>query len=183
MSWVNKNNPIARLGTIFYKANMMRSRFYSVILAVLLIASRASFAAEPVSSSPYETLTISLEEKHLINKLLTTMAENNIFKLLLEKKRLEMIGENIQRVHPIRFLGTVFTDHHMVDCMHKIRESGFKWDGFVEGFGERMRQEAKRDNLAPYVPGFAEAVQRNPDKIMVYIKAVDFEGLVKFLLS
>lgn len=155
---------------------------YLSICALLLSLFRPLIAASPPTNNPYESLPITAEEKHLISKLLTTMAENNIFMLLLEKKRLEKIGGRIHHVHPLRFLGTVFTDSSLTSCMREIRKSKFKWEGFMDGFTERMRDEARRDQLAPYIPGFAKAVDRNPEQIMSYIQGSDFENLVKFLL-
>lgn len=161
----------------------MRNAFLWLFLLITTCYPAREIYSEESRTAAYDSLPISGEERTLINKLLFTMAENNIFKLLLEKKRLEKIGDRIHNVHPIRFLGTVFTDPRLVYCMKEIRKSSFKWDGFIEGFGDRMREEAKRGNLAPYVPGFAAAIHKNPEQIMVYIHAVDFEGLVKFLLS
>jgi hypothetical protein len=133
--------------------------------------------------SPYETLTISQEDKIIIGRLLMTMAENNIFKLLMEKKRLEKWGDDINHVHPVRFLGTVFTDPRLIYCMREIKRSSFKWDSFVEGFSERMREEAGRNNLVRYVEGFAEAIGRDAKDLYVYFENADFEGLVKHLLK
>ncbi|NGX46020.1 MAG: hypothetical protein K940chlam2_01201 [Chlamydiae bacterium] len=138
---------------------------------------------ESGQSSPYDNLTISAEEKMIIGRLLMTMAENNVFELLMEKKRLERWGEEIDHVHPVRFLGTVFTDPRLVHCMREIRRSSFKWNGFMEGFSERMREEATNNNLVKYVDGFAEAVKREPAELYPFFEQVDFEGLVKYLLN
>lgn len=161
---------------------MKMTGFWILVLSALFLTTKPlAFAAS--DSAPYDTLLISGEEKHLIAKLLTTMADNNVIKLLFEKKKLEKIGERIHHVHPMRFLGTVFTDGRLSSSMKEISRSGFKWDGFMEGFAERMRGEAKRGNLLPYVPGFAEAVHRNPEEIAAYIERLDFEGLVKYLIN
>lgn len=138
---------------------------------------------EKSEPSPYDSLAITAEDRKTICKLLMTMAENNVFKLLIEKKRLEQWGDEIYHVHPVRFLGTVFTDPRLIYFMREIRRSSFKWDGFVEGFAERMREEASRNNLVRYVDGFAEAVQRDSVEIYPFFEKADFEGLVKYLLK
>ena len=133
--------------------------------------------------SPYDTLLITAEEKVIIGRLLMTLAEDNVFKLLMERKRLERWGEQIGHVHPVRFLGTVFTDPRLTYCMREIKRSSFKWDGFVDGFAERMQEEAEKNNLVKYVQGFAAAVNRDPEGLYPYFEKADFEGLVKYLLK
>ncbi len=111
------------------------------------------------------------------------MAEDNVVKLLFKQNRLREIGRLIQPVHPLRFLGTVFSDRRLMRYMAEIRQSKFKWEEFIKGFVERMRYEAKLDNLLPYASGFAQMVNRDPVWITKYIETRDFEGLVLFLLS
>jgi hypothetical protein len=154
-----------------------------LFLCLLFFSATWLPAAEEVN--PYQQLSIEPGEKQLIAKLLTTMANNNVFQLLLEKGRLEKIGRNIHHIHPMRFLGTVFTDRDLTWCMREIRKSHFKWDGFIDGFAERMKGEAAKvpNNLLPYVEGFAREVSRDPEMIRSYIKSQNFEGLVKFLIS
>jgi len=131
----------------------------------------------------YESLFISIEDKQNINSLLMTMADNGVFKLLFEKKRLERIGHKISHVHPMRFLGTVFSDPRLVRCMYSIRRSGFKWDGFIDGFSERFKKEIKANNINKYIPGFAEMLDLKQADIQAYVNYKDFEGLVLYLME
>lgn len=137
----------------------------------------------PAASNSYETLPITDVDKELITELLQTMAEDNVVKLLFKQNRLKEIGRLIHPMHPLRFLGTVFSDRRLVRYMGEIRQSNFKWEEFIKGFVERMRYEARRDNLLPYVHGFAQAINRDPTWVARYIEVRDFEGLVVFLLS
>ncbi|MCI0381684.1 MAG: hypothetical protein L0207_01335 [Chlamydiae bacterium] len=137
----------------------------------------------------YYELEVSQEKKKLINQLLNTMAKNNVFKLLFEKKRLKEIGKKILDVHPVRFLSIIFTDNRLIECLVKIRENSFKWEGFTKGDKDipglfiRMEREADRDNLTRYIPGFSEEVQVDNQKIISYIQNRKFEGLIKYLLE
>ena len=163
----------------------MRLRGCYLILCILFLTIKPfAFCANTYSTNSYESLLITQEQKNQITELLRTMAENNVLKLIFKQGGLKEIGAFIQPVHPLRFLGTVFTDKRLTGYMREIRKSDFKWEGFMkEGFVERMRREARHGNLLPYVPGFARAVSRNPERIVSYIEAMDFEGLVIFLLS
>ena len=131
----------------------------------------------------YEALPITFEEKQKIAKILITMAENNIFQLLFEKKHLERLGFEINHVHPIRFIGTVFSDPRLAHCMRRIKRSGFKWDGFMDGFSQRFREEIKANNINAYVPGLAESLNVKPEEIQAYVNNNDLEGLIIFLMG
>ncbi len=121
-------------------------------------------------------------EMKTIHKIISTMAEKNVFQLALEKKTMEKKGKKIRHVHPLRFIGYTFNDPYLKKCMNEIKKSIFKWHSFVEGFGERMHEEHHRGNLNSYVPGFAAMLRVNENKVYEYINKKDWEGLVKYLL-
>lgn len=129
----------------------------------------------------YETLPLTAEEKEKIGEILMTLAENNVFQLLFQKKRLERLGHEIHHVHPVRFMGTVFSDPRLVYCMRSIRRSSFKWDGFLDGFIERIQDEAKAGNLNDYIPGLAEALHLKAQDLQYFVDQKNFEGLIVFL--
>lgn len=139
-------------------------------------------------SNPYAFLPITEKEAKIIWNIIDTIANSNLIALGFKKGDLEEKGHKINHVHPLRFLGTVFSDPYLKSCMKEIRTSYFKWNGFFEGssgqgFSNRMDQEYKRNNLLPYVAGFSQAVNANPDQIRVYIQKRDWEGFVKYLLK
>lgn len=139
---------------------------------------------QEVSSQTDIFLQLPLDdnERKLIASIITTMAEKNILKLGLMRKTLEKKGRKIHHVHPLRFLGYIFSTPHLKISMQRIKKSHFKWDGFIDGLSKKMREEAHSDNLARYVPGFAQYLQINADQVMDYIAKHDWEGLVYFLL-
>lgn len=150
---------------------------------VQVVEPEATEAKTQASASAYDTLPISVVEKQKIHAILTTMAENNVFKLLFQKKQLEKWGREIHHVHPVRFLGSVFSDPRLVNCMFEIRRSGFKWDGFIEGFSQRFLAELKRGNVNQYIPGFSASLHLNERDVMAYVNFKDFEGLVLYLME
>jgi len=137
----------------------------------------------PSSKDLYETLPITVEEKQKIGRILSTMAENNVFKLLFEKKYLERLGREVNHVHPVRFIGTVFSDPRLVHCMFQIRRSGFKWDGFIDGFRERFMEEVRANNVDKYLPGLAKALNVSAEDLQAYAHYKDVEGLVLYLME
>jgi len=139
--------------------------------------------APEAQPTPYDTLLITPSEKQKIGQLLSTMANNSVFKLLFEKKRLERLGHDVNNVHPIRFIGTVFSDPRLVYCMRRIKSSGFKWDGFIDGFSQRFRKEIREGNIDVYLPSFAEALNVSLQDVQAYVNYKDFEGLVIYLME
>lgn len=136
---------------------------------------------EPAKVNAYETLLLSIDEREKIAEILITLAENNVFQLLFQKKRLERLGHEIHHVHPMRFMGTVFSDPRLVYCMRCIRRSSFKWDGFLDGFVERIKDEAKAGNLNDYVPGLAETLHLKQHDLQGFVDQKNFEGLIVYL--
>ncbi len=133
--------------------------------------------------SAYERLPISVEDKQKINAILTTMADNNVFQLLFEKKRLERLGQEVNHVHPLRFLGAVFNDPRLVYCMFQIRNSGFKWNGFIDGLADRLKLEIRANNVNKYVLGFSESLDVRAEDVQTYVNYQDANGLVLFLME
>ncbi len=134
------------------------------------------------SSELFYQLPLVDWEMKTIHKIIDTMAEKNVFQLALEKSSMEKKGKKIRHVHPLRFVGYVYGDGHLKRCMHEIKKSYFKWHSFLDGFGEKMHEEYRANNLAQYVPGFSQSLGVNQDSVMQYINDKDWEGLLKFLL-
>lgn len=131
----------------------------------------------------YELLFIKQYEADIIWEIIDTLANNNLVVLGLNAFHLEKQGKKIHHIHPLRFLGTIFSDPYLKACMKEIKTSDFKWNSFLDGLSERMDQEYEKDNLLPYVFHFSQAVKANPDQIRGYIQKRDWKGVVKYLIK
>jgi hypothetical protein len=142
--------------------------------------------AQTVEDSPqlefFFSLPLDDNEKRVINAMILTIAEKNVIKLGLMRKTIEKKGKRIHHVHPLRFIGYIFATPHLKTSMHKIRKSSFKWDGFIDGFSKKMKDESNNGNLIQYIPGFAEYLDVDFEECMHYVHKKDWEGFVKFLL-
>lgn len=134
------------------------------------------------SQDPFEEIGLEDWEKKTVYKIITTMAEKNLFQLALEKRSLEKKGRSINHIHPLWFMGYILSDPKLKSDIYVIKKSHFKWDSFIDGFSRRMREESRDDNLAVYVSGFAELLDADPEMVMEYIEDHDWEGLVVALL-
>lgn len=130
----------------------------------------------------YNQLRLTETDKKLIRKIVTTMADKNIFQLLLDKKTLEKKGKQVRPVHPLRFVGYICAEGYLHKCLSAISKNHFKWSSFVDGFKERMKEEAKKGQLLPFVAGFSQLLDQDPNVIAGYINRGDYEGLLKHLL-
>lgn len=123
----------------------------------------------------------------LIQELVTTLAENGKISLLFKRGHLHNLGVALKKVHPLKFLSTVFADPHLKLCMGEIFDDRFKRTGFLEGenhdgISHSLTQEANRGKLEPYLNDFAQKVNIPVEAIRPFIKNSDWEGLILFLI-
>ena len=156
----------------------------SVKLAIEHSPEPAARGLDPslINTQLFYQLPLNDGDKELIYKIIDTMAKDNVIKLGLKRKSMERKGKKIRHVHPLRFLGYIFADRHLRHCMREISRSSFKWNGFIDGLKDRIKEEAARGNLNKYIHGFALHVNGDEQKITYYIENRDWEGLVRCLL-
>lgn len=124
------------------------------------------------------------EDKKNIQIIIKTMAEKGLVKLLLDRRYLEKKGDLVNYIHPLRFIGYIFSDEKLKECMRQIKTSKFKWNEFIKGFSRRMDEEYSMDNLKYYIPEFVEQVRpQHPERIERFIKKKSWESLVADLLN
>lgn len=131
---------------------------------------------------PFYQLPINEKERKLIFELMKTIGEKNVWGLLFKKKEVEKLGKRVNHVHPMRFIGHILSDPKMKKWLKNVRNSSFKWDHFIDGFSDRMKEEHAKNNLLHHIPGFAHLLNVDPNEVTSYIENRDYEGLVKSLL-
>ncbi len=131
----------------------------------------------------YAQLPITETEASLIYEIIDTISSTSWPKLLLIASEVERKGRRVDNVHPLRFLGTIFSNNHLKKCMIDLMDSFFQWNGFISGLAKRLGDENKRNNLLPYVPGFCRVVKANPDQVRFYIQRQKWEELVIYLIK
>ncbi|HSW87438.1 MAG TPA: hypothetical protein VLG49_08085 [Rhabdochlamydiaceae bacterium] len=164
------------------KEPQMDPSFSQVKVSLREQISSAQTLQDISEEDPFLELPIDDNEKKIISSIILTMAEKNVIKLGLMRRTLEKKGKRIHHVHPLRFLGYIFSTPHLRTSMNKIKRSSFKWDGFIDGLSKKMRDEAIDNNLGRFVPGFSRFLNIESEQVMKYIYRQDWEGLVRFLL-
>ena len=95
---------------------------------------------------------------------------------------MKKLGKKIEPVHPLRFLGYIFSTNELKKRMPKIKESHFKWNKFTEGLFERLSKEARHDNLNRFVPRFAQVVGFSESVIEDCVRRHDWSGMLDYLM-
>ena len=87
-------------------------------------------------------------EKEDLRFILKTMATNSVAGVLKYRSQLEAAGDRIDRLHPLRFLETVFTDEELKAYMHNVRKrGGWIWGEFIKGVKGSLQEESEIENL------------------------------------
>ena len=136
------------------------------------------------TQDPFYQLPLLEEDKKNIQIIIKTMAEKGLVKLLLERRYLEKKGDQVNYIHPLRFIGYIFSDEKLKNCMRQIKTSRFKWNEFIKGFSRRMDEEYTLDNLIRFIPEFVEQVHvQHPERIEDFIRKKSWEEFVADLLN
>lgn len=135
---------------------------------------------------PFYHLTLEHSDICNIHDLLSKMSSKGKLSLLKNAPSLYSLGNKIRRVHPLRFGGYIFSQHDLRKKMRTISESSFKWNNFINGFGERMDKEIKKGNFYQYLPGFHDSLRHLPmDRGVVeqLIENRNWNGLVRYCIN
>jgi len=140
-------------------------------------------ADEQVKDVSFYSLPIHQWEKKVIEKIISSMAEKSLAQLLLDRKEMEKRGDQIHHVHPLRFVGHVMSDTYLKNCMISFKSNVFKWSNFIDGYAERMREEAARDNLLKHIEGFCDFLKIDKNPVYEIASKGNYEELVVYLLQ
>ena len=140
------------------------------------------------SEMTFGELICTEADRENIAYIISTMAENGKLKLLFSyKSELKQRGAEINHVHPLRLLGVVFSDPYLKECMDRIYDDYFKWDGFLNGEGDgliqSLQRHASQGRIEVYLNDFAKQVGADPEIVKGYAKSSDWENLVRYLLK
>ena len=163
------------------------------MIGLLLLGSSLAFAVEAPAgktfSVGYEKLSISDNESQMIYQIIDTLGTSSLLKLYRKEDDLVEMGSKVQHVHPFMFLEVILKDPHLKQCMVSVEHSYFKWKGFIRGSGKspgfaaKCERELARDNFAPYIMEFCQAVDADPDQIGSLIERKKWEKLVRNLIG
>ena len=163
-------------------------KFVCSILFLLLFASSGVASiikkppAKPVETS-YQELICTEQDRAHIYEIISTMAEKGKLGLLFQQNHLRELGAQINHVHPLKFLASIFKDPHLKSCMYYIWDDYFKRNGFLDGLGPSLTRETEKGKLDFYLKDFAVDIGVAPEILKIYVDIRDWENLVLFLIQ
>jgi hypothetical protein len=158
---------------------------------VLSLKENTNNSSTDIARELYNKLPLTEEEARIIYQIIDAVGNWGIPKLYKREDEMGVLGNKVQHVHPFKFLETVLNTPHLKQSMILIEDGLFnlKWRGFFDGssqspgFSAKCEREFARDNLAPYIVGFCQAVKANPEQVRHFIEKKEWEKLVRFLIK
>src|SRR3990167_7732362 len=100
--------------------------------------------------NPYSELVCTSKDKDLIIEIVTTVAENGKFSLLMKQSYLRNLGSEIDHVHPLKFIAVAVSTSYLRSCLIRIFDDYFKRNGFMDGLGESLTNQTNNGTMEPY---------------------------------
>jgi len=138
--------------------------------------------AKPTEIS-YKELICTEQDKAYIYAIISTMAENGTLSLLFKQSELKEMGAQINHVHPLKFLSSIFTNPNLKSGMANIWDDYFKKNGFLDGLAPSLSRELEKGKLMQYLAEFAAEIGVKEESLRPYFEARDWENLVLFLIQ
>jgi hypothetical protein len=131
----------------------------------------------------YQNLACSEEDKNKIVELITTIGSYGKIDLFMHhEKRMREIEKDIRPIHPMKFLGTIFSKPELKKYMKNIHDDWFKWKYFVDGLSPNMTTETLKRKNYLYLPDFAKEVNCKEYELKVYLDRKDWSGFLEYLI-
>ncbi len=159
-----------------------------VLALLVLLAPFASCSIvkkpppKPVELS-YNDLVCTEQDRANIYEIVSTVGEKGKIALLFNQAYLREKGAQINHVHPLKFLGVIFSNPHLKMCMAYIWDDYFKRNNFLTDLSAALSREADRGKLHPYLNDFAKEVNVPPESIKGYFDSRDWANFLLFLIQ
>jgi hypothetical protein len=134
-----------------------------------------------VEASNFEII-LKEREKAAIREIVSAMGEKNFAFLILNSGHLTELGNRIDHVHPLQFIGFILSDPYLKKCLHAIHENYFKWMAFVDGFAGGMEREMANQTLYPELEKFAPFIGKDYQILLRFVYTENWKGFIECLM-
>lgn len=159
--------------------------FIYIFLVMLVSYGQCSIIKKP-PAKPVDTtwsdLVCTEQDRANIYEIVSTVSEKNKLSLLVNQSTLREKGAQITHVHPLKFLGVIFSDSYLKSCMSLIWNDYFKRNSFVTDLTAALNREADRDKLYAYLNEFANEVGLLPESLKPFFDERDWDNFFLFLI-
>lgn len=138
--------------------------------------------AQTKEAEPFFALRLTAKDKKNISMLISDLADKSYLQLLNNKDSMNQKGDRARVVPPMRFIGYILYDSYLHKCLKTIEKDSLKYKEFISGFEKRMKEDAAKEDLLLYAPGFAELLQIDQQIVIDIIESKNYANLVKKLI-
>lgn len=134
----------------------------------------------------YASLAMTDKEKEGVREIVTILGKPRWAKYLYLAAKtfyLREKGDEVDNVHPLRFIGFICADPKLRGYLANIKEDSWIWPQFIGPLGEALHKKAQKNELDPFLSGFSEELHVEPSRVKTYIFDKNFDGLVDYLLG
>lgn len=142
-------------------------------------SSVSDVQAQTKEAEPFFALRLTPKDKKNIDLLLTDLADKTYLQLLANQASINRKGNRAKTVHPMRFIGYILSESYLHKCLKTIEKDGIKYKEFINGFENHMKEEAAKEDLLLYAPGFAELLGLDLQLVVDIIKNKNYANLIK----
>lgn len=128
-----------------------------------------------------EKLPVTEQQSKDIRELILTLANTGTMGLMFKKGQLEEIGSRINGIHPLRYLGCIYSDPQLKQCMPKILRKSMVAGRFVSELSAGLNEKMDEGQLVQYIPGFAESLHLNSQDLMPFVNSRNWRGMLEYL--
>lgn len=138
---------------------------------------------KPEALRPYTKLSMSETDRQKTYDLIHKMGTLSWGSLLYRMRDMNKLGDDVDHVHPMRFIGYICGNDHLKSCLREVKGSSLKWTRFVDGFGGKMNKNFDANNLLKHIPGLCHETGANYDEVERLIQSRSWEALIGVLLK
>ena len=158
--------------------------YFFILFSLLAAPACGSIFRKPPGKPTeltYDQLECTDQDKAIIREIITTIADSSKLNLLFKQNYLRELGAQINHVHGLKFLGTIFADDELKVAMKSVWIDYFKRNGFLDGLAPSLTRESEKGKLNQYINDFSASVKQKPETLRPYFDTRDWEGLVQQL--
>jgi hypothetical protein len=123
------------------------------------------------------------QEKGDIRYIIVTLANRSLISIARCKETLEMCGDRIDHLHPLKFLYAVFSDEELKVGIRNVRSRGWIWGDFISGIRESFITEASNNNIThEHLHHLAQSVGIDASLILPSAQAQNWDELIEIMI-
>lgn len=153
------------------------------IICFNLFGTKFVAKTKSANTSPrnyYKPLT--QKEEETVHELLTTLAYQNLIKIGTKRSSLTKTGDQIENLHPLKFLQYVFSNDELIVAIRNIKNRMI-WSEFIGPILESLQKEASIGNItSDQIHDLAMRIKLDVNLIQGPINAQNWNALVDTLI-